>query len=179
MTPEVRFWSKVQQSDGCWAWRATTDDDGYAQLSVNGRSVKAHRFSWELHFGPIPTGMRVLHTCDNPPCTNPKHLFLGTSLDNTQDALRKGRLRFDHEGSFSSGVTVKPPLPKRIPRPKHGVVQPVKDALRMAAARLTAKEIKARCHDITLSQVCHALRILRLDGSIARHGKRNLYTYSL
>lgn len=179
ITPETRFWAKVRKSDGCWSWLATTDNDGYGKIKVSSKDGLAHRFSWQLHFGPIPKGMRVLHTCDNPPCTNPKHLFLGTNQDNTRDAIAKGRLRFDHEGSFSSGVKVKFARSKRNPKPKHGAVSPVITALRIAAACLSAKDIKVRCPQLTLAQVYHSLQILRLDGSIVRHNKCNLYTYSL
>jgi hypothetical protein len=58
----------------------------------------AHRISWEIHFGDIPDGLYVLHTCDNPPCANPVHLFLGTQRDNIDDMLRKGRSAYGHPG---------------------------------------------------------------------------------
>ena len=58
---------------------------------MNGKEVRAHRVSWELHRGPIPEGMSVLHKCDNPPCVNPEHLFLGTQKDNAEDCRVKRR----------------------------------------------------------------------------------------
>jgi len=64
---------------------------GYAMLGRKGRKLYAHRVAWEEANGPIPEGMCVLHRCDNPPCVNPEHLFLGTHRDNTQDMLAKGR----------------------------------------------------------------------------------------
>ena len=92
--PVTRFWSKVDQSggpDACWNW---TDRciRGYGHLQLGrGTKIRAHRFSWELHFGSIPEGLFVCHTCDNPSCCNPSHLFLGTVQDNTADMVEKGR----------------------------------------------------------------------------------------
>lgn len=89
---EVRFWEKVVKGPGCWSWTSSTSEKGgYGFLSDRGEKVYAHRLSWELHRGPIPVGLWVLHSCDNPPCCNPEHLFLGTRTDNMQDAARKGR----------------------------------------------------------------------------------------
>lgn len=95
---EIRFWKYVTPGDPneCWPWQGTARDDGYGQLTVDGRigkTVRAHRFSWELHFGPIPQGMDVCHKCDNPPCCNPYHFFLGTDADNMADKVAKGRAR--------------------------------------------------------------------------------------
>lgn len=90
-TPEQRFWKRVQKTDTCWLWTGSKTKDGYGQISVEGKNNLAHRFSWIFHNGPIPDALCVLHICDNPPCTNPEHLFLGTQPDNMADKTRKGR----------------------------------------------------------------------------------------
>lgn len=92
---ETRFWMKVRAGktpEDCWEWIGSKRHD-YGQLSsVRGRSPhKAHRVSYEIHFGPIPDGMDVLHSCDNPPCCNPRHLRLGTAKDNARDMVERGR----------------------------------------------------------------------------------------
>jgi hypothetical protein len=91
--PETRFWAKVEMrgDDECWGWTAQKRWDGYGRFVINYKPQWAHRYSYELHHGPIPQGMQVLHTCDNPACTNPKHLRLGTREDNMADKVKKGR----------------------------------------------------------------------------------------
>ena len=87
-----RFWSKVDRSGDCWLWTGSFLKDGYGQFRLNRTTVTASRLAWELTYGSIPVGMLVCHKCDNPPCCNPAHLFLGTPRDNRRDCAAKGRV---------------------------------------------------------------------------------------
>lgn len=86
-----RFWAKVAVGGECWEWTASRDKDGYGYFSLHGKHDRAHKVSYREHVGPIPPGMCVLHTCDNPPCVNPAHLRLGTNKENSVDMQQKGR----------------------------------------------------------------------------------------
>ena len=88
---EKRFWKKVEKTEGCWFWRAARDRYGYGCIGLNGKVVGAHRISYELHVGPIPIGAHICHTCDQPSCVNPHHLFSGTKSENSLDMYSKGR----------------------------------------------------------------------------------------
>jgi hypothetical protein len=86
-----RFWAQVDKSGGCWTWTGGLMSAGYGNFRLAGQMRGAHRVAWELTNGPVPGEMWVLHTCDNPPCVNPSHLWLGTARDNNRDCLVKGR----------------------------------------------------------------------------------------
>ncbi|MFL5481109.1 MAG: HNH endonuclease signature motif containing protein [Gemmatimonadaceae bacterium] len=76
---------------GCWEWTRGCDDFGYGQITVGNKTQSVHRMAYQEFIGPIPDGKSVLHSCDNPPCFNPEHFFLGTQLANMRDRNAKGR----------------------------------------------------------------------------------------
>lgn len=106
----ARFWSKVDRSggpDACWPWLASRHKrGGYGQFrmppALGGRTILASHLAYQLLVGPVPAGLWVLHRCDNPPCCNPAHFFLGTNSDNQLDAVAKGRHATSRPGYHST-----------------------------------------------------------------------------
>lgn len=79
--------------DKCWLWTGYTDPKGYGRIHSNGRIYFTHRVALELAGIPVPGDKLVCHTCDNPTCVNPKHLYVGTHKDNAKDKVERGRAR--------------------------------------------------------------------------------------
>lgn len=92
--PFIRFLKAytVCPDSGCWLWEGARYQNGYGWLKVFGKTISAHRFSYELHKGAIPDGMHVLHSCDVKHCVNPDHLRAGTHAENMREASERGRM---------------------------------------------------------------------------------------
>lgn len=105
---EARFWSRVSvgEPEECWGWLGTLNHNGYGLFGAAGTQVLAHRFAYDLASGDQPGVRCVLHRCDNPPCVNPDHLFLGTRADNMRDMRHKNR---GAKGSRTGGAKLTEP----------------------------------------------------------------------
>jgi len=114
----------LQPDTGCLVWRGFVDKWGYARVSVEGKGgILAHRLAYECAYGPFDPEMKVCHSCDNPSCMNPEHLFLGTQLDNMHDMFAKGRARPNGRTYLGNGqFSPAKPLGRR--RPKHPDISP-------------------------------------------------------
>ena len=103
-----RFHAKVSPEalTGCWIWTGAVKELGYGVIGLGTReqgTAKAHRVAYTLYKGQIPSGMNVLHDCDNPSCVNPSHLYAGTLSDNMIDCVkRKRQYKPDNRGEKST-----------------------------------------------------------------------------
>lgn len=104
----------------CWEWSGSVTPGGYGMVSADGKRVYTHRLSYEVHVGPIPQGLHVLHKCDNRRCINPDHLFLGTPKDNSDDKRRKLRKQRKITGEQAL-LIYKDMRPRRLTAMEHGV----------------------------------------------------------
>lgn len=90
-----RFWRKVKKTKKCWLWTSATTSNGYGIFYIYpekyGSPVRAHRYSYEIHFGPIKKGKLICHKCDVRNCVKPDHLYEGTYFDNNRDTVKRGR----------------------------------------------------------------------------------------
>lgn len=163
----MRFWSKVQKkrSNECWLWLGSKSSFGYGLFFFK-RTRIAHRISWQIHYGPIPKRMLVLHNCptgDNPSCVNPKHLWLGTNLDNSRDCIAKGR----HAYGIRCGVYTHPeayvnnrPRGEEQPLSKLTINQVNKIRKKHATGKYTQIELarEHKVHQCTISRIVGRLR---------------------
>lgn len=95
----------VVLDNDCWVFTGSLNNKGYGNFALNGKLDKAHRVAYEYYIGPIPENTMVLHRCDNPPCCNPNHLFLGTAKDNYDDMIEKERQNLLH-GANNGNATL-------------------------------------------------------------------------
>ena len=132
MAGDRRFWfyvDKISSPRGCWIWTGCLGKgryDGYGRVNRRGISKLAHRWSWELANGPIPNGKIICHRCDNPPCVNPEHLFIGTDKDNMLDMVAKGRHSKTHScfgEKHSNAVLTEEAIRKIFALQKDGMTQ--------------------------------------------------------
>lgn len=142
-----RFWEKVDKSagpDGCWGWLASKDRKGYGKhcLPKTKRPFLAHRIAYEMVIGPIPTGLWVLHRCDNPSCVNPSHLWIGNHSDNMRDCYEKGRHVAQHSELMRRGSA-------------HGMSKLNEEQVVQIRHKWSAgSSVKELCHEFSVSRGC-------------------------
>jgi len=138
----TRFWAKVAGGapDDCWCWIGYIEANGYGRFTIDGRRRWAHRVAWQVTYGPIPAGRFVCHRCDNPPCVNPAHLFLGTARENSADAVAKQR-------------NSPPPLRAGTTNPKARLTEAQVREIRARVAAGETQTAAARAFGVSLSTV--------------------------
>ena len=153
MTVEERFWAKVDIRDGdeCWPWREGQAHlpQGYGLFRIPDYEwmQRSNRVAWRLTYGEIPDGQQVLHSCDNPPCCNPAHFFLGTNADNVADKVAKGRSSF--------------PQPKKRGERHHGakLTQAQVDSIRAESTGVRGEgKAFAERYGVSRSTICEILK---------------------
>lgn len=109
-----KFMSRVEISDTCWIWMASKNSDGYGNVWAKGKCLKAHRLSYQLFKGDIPIGKEICHSCDNPSCVNPDHLWVGTHKENMNDMVNKKRTLYGEQRKNNKiPVSLRPKLAER------------------------------------------------------------------
>lgn len=134
-----KYWEKVvkgSEPDECWLWLGGTNEDGYGRF---GRGELAHRIAFQVHTGEHPGNFYVLHRCDNPPCTNDRHLYKGTQFDNMRDMVQKGR---QNKTSRNKGKD-------------HGMAKLTDDQVRLIKSSQGEQKLLAKQLNVSPSLVCH------------------------
>jgi HNH endonuclease len=141
---------KVPES-GCWIWNKSCQTSGYGDFRLKGKHYLAHRASYEAFNGEISKGLHVLHKCDIPQCVNPKHLFLGTNLDNIADSVSKGRrkgISRNRPSGLKYNYTKKPGPKKKLSLEKQ------KEMIAEFAIGGISKRALARKYGVSSAAVC-------------------------
>jgi hypothetical protein len=166
-----RFWAKVVKTETCWLWGGSAIPRRYGILWENKKPVFAHRFSYELHYGPIPDGLWCLHHCDTPSCVRPEHLFLGTNSDNMRDAGAKGRMGAQRD-PFGFSQRIQDSLRLHPERRARGA--------RIHTAKLTEAQVRDIRHIYARGDISYAA-LARMFGVSQQHVsaivKRRLWRY--
>jgi LexA DNA binding domain-containing protein/HNH endonuclease len=140
-----------QQSEDCIVWPGYVDQYGYGKVQRGGVNVRVHRLVYEHLIGPVPDRLMVCHSCDNPPCCNPRHLFIGTAADNTADMLAKGR------------------RPRRLKVERHKSEGPLPLTKRQnEVLDFIQKFVRDRRYAPSLAEICHGLS-LRSLATVHKH----------
>ncbi len=142
VSQEDIFFSYVDKTKDCFEWTGKKSPKGYGKIYFNGTSMRAHRVSYEIHYGSFNKDMNVLHHCDNPSCVNPSHLYLGNNQDNVDDKVRRNRQPNGEKNGMSK-------LTKDI----------VLQCRKMKQQGLSVSEImqKLNLHHLDISTVCYAI----------------------
>jgi len=131
--------ANIQKTDTCWLWTGTRHHTGYGRIEIQGKSMGAHRAIWILLNGPLRPDQHVCHRCDNPPCVNPDHLFIGTRSDNMRDCVAKGRKNPAH--------------PKGESHPRSRLTEASVRAMRVESMRGDSTSVLSERYGISASQV--------------------------
>lgn len=150
---DERFWSKVDKTDTCWIWMAAKDQKGYGIFTIGGRNHKAHRMAYELTHKTSLGKLFACHSCDNPSCVHPEHIFPGTSSDNMRDAAQKGRHgNQKHPERSTIGRFRKPQIGEQNNRAKIKEID-VQDIRKMRILGATPKEIGEKYPMLSISSI--------------------------
>lgn len=107
LRPQLMSRIRIDAATGCWEWTGSLDKDGYAEVWYDGKKRRGHRLAFKLWVGDVADDVKVMHTCDNPPCINPAHLKAGSQKENNRDARDKGRRgRLTREQAIAAKVAL-------------------------------------------------------------------------